>query len=91
MEAILSSIADPISRHIAADRTEAQTALATHRGFGFHVSLEHFPLCWLHPSRRPQERAPQDEVPHGEERIFARLEPWALAEAAMILANRKTL
>jgi hypothetical protein len=37
-----------------------------------------FPVWWLHPSRRAQERAPQDEVldPHGEERgNVARLEP----------------
>jgi hypothetical protein len=35
MGAILSPIADPILQHIAADRTEAQTAFAAHRGFGF--------------------------------------------------------
>ena len=31
---------------------------ATHRRFP-----EQFPLQWLHPSRRPQERAPQDDAP----------------------------
>src|SRR4029077_14706490 len=39
---------------------------------------ENFLVRWLHPSRRAQERAPQDEVsaPHGEERgRAARLEP----------------
>src|SRR5471030_1416064 len=38
----------------------------------------HFPIRWLHPSRRGQEAAPPDEVldPHGEERgNAARLEP----------------
>src|ERR1700687_5467656 len=38
---------------------------------------EHFPGRWLHPSRRAQVRAPQDEVldPRGEERgNAARLE-----------------
>src|ERR1700676_1384268 len=43
------------------------------RGRGINcreVALQHFPLHWLNPSRRPQERAPQDEVPHGEERVF---------------------
>src|ERR1700676_5386275 len=28
----------------------------------FSFALEQLPLQWLHPSRRPQERAPQDEV-----------------------------
>jgi hypothetical protein len=40
--------------------------------------LVHFPVRWLHPSRRAQVRAPQDEVldSHGEERgKAARLEP----------------
>src|SRR5450759_4287132 len=38
----------------------------------------HFPIQWLHPSRRGQKAAPQDEVldPDGEERgNAARLEP----------------
>src|SRR5664279_5646670 len=39
MGAILSPIADPILQHIAADRAEAQTALAARRGFGFPMSL----------------------------------------------------
>jgi hypothetical protein len=41
-------------------------------------ALEHFPIRWLHPSRRGHQAAPQDEVldPHGEERgTAARLEP----------------
>src|SRR5438046_1076982 len=43
-------------------------------------TARHFPVWWLHPSRRGQEAAPQDEVsnPHGEERGNAvRLEPCA--------------
>src|ERR1700694_5900589 len=40
------------------------------------VLLSHILVQWLHPSRRGQEAAPQDEVPHGEERgTAARLEP----------------
>jgi hypothetical protein len=47
------------------------------------ATLGQFWRQWLHPSRRLVAQAPQDEVvtsrtrfdPHGEERVFARLEP----------------
>ena len=40
-------------------------------------TLEGLGVALHHPSRRPQERAPQDEVldPHGEEPRLRRLEP----------------
>src|SRR5258706_575501 len=46
--------------------------------WGRRLTNKHLPVRWLHPSRRAQGRAPQDEVldPHGEERgNAARLEP----------------
>src|SRR6266567_56107 len=64
--------------------------------FDRNGTLKQFPLQWLHPSRRiaepvigrafarPVGDAPQDEVsdPHGEKRVFARLEHEARGEEA---------
>jgi hypothetical protein len=53
--------------------------------------LKHFPVRWLHPLRRAQGRAPQDEVldPHGEERgNAARLEPRGNGCVVMIRPKR---
>ena len=61
------------------------------RECGVVFELSPFPVQWLHPSRRAQTRAPQDEVldPHGEERgNAARLAP--RGQGRHILLNSKT-